>query len=186
MCFLLKFIYCRCGNKRFDVLFWRIKLVYFLTKDGDYATCAEENGGKMFISRQSRHFLFVDITIRVLFPILYLDLACKPIMFPARKRVYIKETKVLKKDPYYCFFKLLTVLFVTSYSFKITFSAILPGWLKKKNKLFQSSLLLSIFPFKKMSTLRENRKLAAVARETQEEHPRSGQSRNTSIPRIEE
>ena len=35
-----------------------------------------------------------------------------------------------------------------------------------------------------MATLRKKRKLAAVARETQKEHPRNGQSRNTSIPRI--
>ena len=37
-----------------------------------------------------------------------------------------------------------------------------------------------------MSTLKNNRKLAAVARETQEEHPRNGQSRNTSVFKINE
>ena len=37
-----------------------------------------------------------------------------------------------------------------------------------------------------MATLRNKRKLAAVGRETQEEHPRKGQSRNTSVPRINE
>ena len=37
-----------------------------------------------------------------------------------------------------------------------------------------------------METLRKKRKLAAVTRETQEEHPRNGQSRNTSVPRINE
>ena len=37
-----------------------------------------------------------------------------------------------------------------------------------------------------MTTLRNKRKLAAVTRETQEEHPRNGQSRNTSVPRIDE
>ena len=37
-----------------------------------------------------------------------------------------------------------------------------------------------------MVTLRNKRKLAAVTRETQEEHPRNGQSRNTSVPRINE
>ena len=35
-----------------------------------------------------------------------------------------------------------------------------------------------------METLRNKRKLAAVTRETQEEHPRNGQSGNTSVPRI--
>ena len=37
-----------------------------------------------------------------------------------------------------------------------------------------------------MVTLRNKRKLAAVTRETQEEHPRNGQSRNTSVPRTNE
>ena len=37
-----------------------------------------------------------------------------------------------------------------------------------------------------MATLRSRRKLAAVTRKTQEEHPRNGQSRNTSVPRINE
>ena len=35
-----------------------------------------------------------------------------------------------------------------------------------------------------MATFRNKRKLAAVTRETQEEHPRSGQSETTSVPRI--
>ena len=37
-----------------------------------------------------------------------------------------------------------------------------------------------------MATLRNKRKLAAVTRETQEENPRNGQLRNTSVPRINE
>ena len=37
-----------------------------------------------------------------------------------------------------------------------------------------------------MATLRNKRKLAAVTRETQEENPRNGQSRNTSVLRINE
>ena len=37
-----------------------------------------------------------------------------------------------------------------------------------------------------MATLRNKRKLAAVTRETQEKNPRNGQSRNTSVPRINE
>ena len=37
-----------------------------------------------------------------------------------------------------------------------------------------------------MATLRNKRKLAAVTRGTQEENPRNGQSRNTSVPRINE
>ena len=37
-----------------------------------------------------------------------------------------------------------------------------------------------------MATLRNKQKLAAATRETQEENPRNGQSRNTSVPRINE
>ena len=37
-----------------------------------------------------------------------------------------------------------------------------------------------------MATSRNERKLAAVTRETQEENPRNGQSRNTSVRRIHE
>ena len=37
-----------------------------------------------------------------------------------------------------------------------------------------------------MATLRNKRKFAAVTREIQEENPRNGQSRNTSVPRINE
>ena len=37
-----------------------------------------------------------------------------------------------------------------------------------------------------MATFRNKRKLAAVARETQEERLRNGRSRNTSVPRINE
>ena len=37
-----------------------------------------------------------------------------------------------------------------------------------------------------MATLRNKRKLATVTRETQEENPRNGQSRNTSVPRNNE
>ena len=37
-----------------------------------------------------------------------------------------------------------------------------------------------------MATLRNRRKLAAVTTKTQEEHPRNGHSRNTSVPRVNE
>ena len=37
-----------------------------------------------------------------------------------------------------------------------------------------------------MAAFRNKRKLATVTRETHEEHPRNGQSRNTSVPRLNE
>ena len=61
----------------------------------------------------------------------------------------------------------------------------LRSWYKKK-QITQSSLLSNIFPFKKNCDTENKWKLAAVSRETQEEHPRNGQSRDTSIPRINE
>ena len=75
----------------------------------------------------------------------------------------------------------LTVQIVTSYSFKNTSFRYSPK-LIKRIQIIQSSLLLSVFPFKKMAALGKKRKLTAVLRETQEEHLMSIQSRNTSIP----
>ena len=42
--------------------------------------------GKLFVSRQSRHISFVIIMIKVLFPTLYIYLACKKICFPPKKK----------------------------------------------------------------------------------------------------
>ena len=54
---LLIFFYCRRGNKRFDVHFRRIRLVFFLlSEDDDNDACEGKNGGKVFMSRQSSHF----------------------------------------------------------------------------------------------------------------------------------
>ena len=50
-------------------------------------------------------------------------------------------------------------------------------------KFLQSSHLLNILP-SNIATLRNKRKLASVTKKTQEEHPRNGQSRNTSVPRF--
>ena len=45
----------------------------------------KEMEGKVFLSRQSRHLSFVGNIIKVLFPTLYLDLACKQLCFLPRK-----------------------------------------------------------------------------------------------------
>ena len=42
------------------------------------------------VSRQSRHISFEIIMIKVRFPTLYIDLACKQLCFPPRKK-YEKE-----------------------------------------------------------------------------------------------
>ena len=46
----------------------------------------EKMEGRLFNSRQSRHFSFVIIMIKGLFPTLYLYLACKQ-LFPAKEKV---------------------------------------------------------------------------------------------------
>ena len=57
----------------------------------------EEMEGLVFISRQSRHISFVIIMIKVLFPTLYLYMACKQ-LFPAKEKLQIGEMKVLEKE----------------------------------------------------------------------------------------
>ena len=53
----------------------------------------EEMEGKLFISRQSRHSSIVIIMIKVLFPTLYVYLACKHLCFPPRKRYKYEKRK---------------------------------------------------------------------------------------------
>ena len=53
----------------------------------------EEMDKEVFISRQSRHFSFIDISIEVLFRISTLNWRVK-FMFPAKEKVSVEETKV--------------------------------------------------------------------------------------------
>ena len=53
----------------------------------------EEMEGKLFNSRQSRHISFVIIKIKVLFPTLYLYLACKQLCFPPMKKYKQEKRK---------------------------------------------------------------------------------------------
>ena len=62
------FLFCRRGNKHFDIHFPLIRPVNFPSKDGKDAVCKEEMEGNLFISRQSRHISFVINMIKVLFP----------------------------------------------------------------------------------------------------------------------
>ena len=67
---------------------------------------------------------------------------------------------------------------------KIIFSSISLQWIKNTNiSVFTTVEQLSL---QKMATLRNKRKLAAATRKTEEEQPRNGQSRNTSVPTINE
>ena len=55
----------------------KLEKTWFLGKEMD---------GKLPISRQSRHFWFVNNLIEVLLPTLYIDLACKQFCFPQREK----------------------------------------------------------------------------------------------------
>ena len=68
----------------------------FWRKTGKTRAMREEMEGKVSNSRQNRHFYFVDDMIKVLFQTLYFDFSCKTIMFPAKKKVSLGETKALK------------------------------------------------------------------------------------------
>ena len=86
-------------------------------------------------------------------------------------------------------FRIFNITLITSWLYGLRqvvdhIFTILSNWLTNKN---YSSLNYSwAFSLQKMATLRNKRKLAAVAWKTPDEHPRNGQSRNTSVPRINE
>ena len=88
--FVLIFICCRRGNKRFDAHFWRIRPVYFQSNERNVAACEEENGGEN-VCFPPESALCVDNIFKKLFPSFYPDLACKQLCFSPRKR--FKEEK---------------------------------------------------------------------------------------------
>ena len=59
----------RRGNKQFDDHFRWIRHVHFRRKMKKTQFSEEENDGRLFFYRQSRHYSFVDDMIKVLFPI---------------------------------------------------------------------------------------------------------------------
>ena len=114
---------------------------------------------------------------------MHLDLACKQLYFPQKRyQEDNREYCYIGKSSHFDY--QLTVELVTGYLFTITFSRYSPKLTSKIQIIHQSSSLLNIFFLKKMATVRNKRKLAAVSRKTKEEHPRSGQSRNISVPRV--
>ena len=60
-------------------------LYIFHRKTENTWSVKEEVDGEVFISPQSRHISFVFMMIKVLFPTLYIHLACKQFCFPPRK-----------------------------------------------------------------------------------------------------
>ena len=79
---------CRRGNKHFVVRLRRIGSVHFLSKDGKGASYEGRDGWKscLFPARVGISDFDV-IMLKVLFPNLYLDLACKQFCFPAGKGI---------------------------------------------------------------------------------------------------
>ena len=77
----------------------------------------EEMEGKLFISRQSRHIFFVIIMIKVLFPTLYLYLACKHYVSRQGNGINRRNESTRGGDSEYHFDYQLTVLIATSWFF---------------------------------------------------------------------
>ena len=137
----------------------------------------EKVDGKMFISHQSRRFSFWCFVYENTFPYLHLDLACKQMCFPPRKR-YRKAKRNYQSNI------LCTGDFNQSHFCSPTPNILTSCKLWFFNKIFQSSLLV-IFP-KRMATLRNKRKLEAPNKENNEEHPRNNQARDTNVTRTQE
>ena len=131
---------------------------------------------KVFISRQTCHFLFVNEMINNFSPNLYLIwlinnfISCQGKVFNRRSEstknnkimcIGWNSRPIIDKTTQFCFSKL---------QLKIE---------------WETQSLFDYFP-SKMAALRTKSKLAANAREGQKEHPRNSQSRNTADPKIKE
>ena len=99
-----------------------------------------------------------------------------------RKSKDRRNESTIGEDPYYHFTNQLFVYIAASCYLEESHFVVPPSFIKI-TKLFQYSLLPNVF-LQKMAALRNNRKLAAVATETQEDHSGNGQLRNTSVTRI--
>ena len=66
---LCYYLLCRRGNNHFDVQFWRIGPVLFLSKDGNDAVGEGRNGRRSVYFAKVDIFSFIDNMIQVLFPI---------------------------------------------------------------------------------------------------------------------
>ena len=86
----------------------------------------QEVDGKVFISRQSRNFLFIVFMIKELFPSFNLTWRVKIMSF-AKEKVRIGKTKALVINILSHLDDQLMVLILTRYSNKLTFFIILPG-----------------------------------------------------------
>ena len=129
----------------------------------------EEMEGNVFISHQSRHFRFNNLMMKVVFPTCTLTWHLNNYV-SRQGRGKSRRNECTEKLSY---LNLLTLL--TSKPFFEQFK-----------KLFQSSTLLTIFPLLKMATLGNKEKLAAINRDTREEHPRKYQARDTNVLRYQE
>ena len=67
---------------------------FFRRKMEKVRSMKEEKDGQVFISRQSRHCCFIDIMIKVFFPIRTLNWRVNN-LFPAKEKALLAETKIL-------------------------------------------------------------------------------------------
>ena len=82
----------RRGNKHFDVHFWRIRTVFFLSKQGKSASYEGRDGWKSCLfPAWGGILMFNAIPLESTFPFLYLDLVCKQLYFPPGKGINRKN-----------------------------------------------------------------------------------------------
>ena len=157
--------------------------IFFQRKMERTRSMKEKMVREVFISRQSRHFSFMDNLNKVLFPICTLNWRVN-IMFPSKEKVKIGETKVLlllynfvASGTVLIFSKTLTACFDWNLSFILRVD-IRAGYIIKIHFSLHN---WQNFSLRFMATLRNKKKLAAVSRETPE-NTRNSQSQNTLDP----
>ena len=124
----------------------------------------EEKKGKVFHSRKSRHFLFVNKITKELFCFLYLELAYKRLCFQKRKRFWIGVAKAFSFRNLIntkSISRLSILRLVVSATSHISLYSLV--WLKQKKNQFSLHHCLT-FSLQKMATLWNKRKLEAVAK----------------------
>ena len=136
------FLLSRRGNRQLDVRFWWIRPVLFCRKMEKTRPVREQMDGKVLISRQNRHFLFVDNMIKILFKFSTLTWPANSYVSRQVKSIYWGNERIIIQGPFYHFTNQLIVYTATSCYPKESYF-ILSSLNKIQKK--QSSPLLNIF-----------------------------------------
>ena len=94
---------CRHETKHCDVQLRRIRSVHFLSKDGKGASCEGRDGWKRDIFPAWVGIFDFDVILnKALFPIFYLDLACKQLCFAPGQGIN-RRNESTKKELFFSF-----------------------------------------------------------------------------------